>query len=79
MPIVTEVTALGRGRESVVMHSFSVATALPSGGRDPLVPILANRLGTGGIQQPDPATDGPRPAAGSAILAPGARRAPSYA
>ena len=49
VPIVSDVTALGRGRETVVMHSFSVQTALPSSATTQLVQILANRLGTGGI------------------------------
>jgi hypothetical protein len=43
------VTALGHGRETVVMHSFSVGSALPSKAVTQLVQILANRLGTGGI------------------------------
>jgi hypothetical protein len=49
VPIVSDVTALGRGRETVVMHSFSVGSALPSAAVTQLVQILANRLGTGGI------------------------------
>jgi hypothetical protein len=49
VPIVSDVTALGRGRETVVMHSFSVRIPLPSSATTQLVQILANRLGTGGI------------------------------
>jgi len=49
VPIVSDVTALGRGRETVVMHSFSVQTALPSSAVTQLVRLLANRLGAGGI------------------------------
>jgi hypothetical protein len=49
VPIVSDVIALGRGRETVVMHSFSPQTALPSSAVTQLVQILANRLGTGGI------------------------------
>lgn len=49
VPIVSDVTALGRGRETVVMHSFSVRTALPSSALTQLVQLLASRLGTGGI------------------------------
>ena len=49
VPIVSDVTALGRGRETVVMHSFSVRIPLPSSAATQLVQILASRLGTGGI------------------------------
>jgi hypothetical protein len=49
VPVVSDVTALGRGRETVVMHSFSVGIPLPSSAVTQLVQILANRLGTGGI------------------------------
>lgn len=49
LPVVSDVTALGRGRETVVMHSVSVKSALPAAAVTQLVQILANRLGTGGI------------------------------
>jgi len=49
VPIVSDVTALGRGRKTVILHSFSVQTALPSSAVTQLVQILSNRLGTGGI------------------------------
>jgi hypothetical protein len=49
VPIVSDVTALGRGRETVVMHSFSVQIPLPFSAVTQLVQILASRLGTGGI------------------------------
>ena len=49
IPIVSDVVALGRGRETVVMHSFSVRMPLPSSAVSQVVQLLANRLGTGGI------------------------------
>jgi len=49
IPIVSDVIALGRGRETVVMHSFSVQSPLPSSSVTQVVQLLANRLGTGGI------------------------------
>jgi len=49
VPIVSDVIALGRGRETVVMHSFSVKTPLPASAVTQLTQLLANRLGTGGI------------------------------
>jgi len=49
VPIVSDVIALGRGRETVVMHSFSVKSPLPASAVTQLTQLLANRLGTGGI------------------------------
>jgi hypothetical protein len=49
LPIVSDVIALGRGRETVVVHSFSVRSPLPSSAVSQVVQLLANRLGTGGI------------------------------
>ena len=49
VPIVTDVIALGRGRETVVMHSSSLRVAPPAASVNHLVQELANRLGTGGI------------------------------
>jgi hypothetical protein len=49
VPIVSDVIALGRGRETVVMHSFSVKTPLPASAVTQLTQLLASRLGTGGI------------------------------
>jgi hypothetical protein len=45
VPIVSDVTALGKGRETVVMHSFSVRAPLPSSAVSQLVRLLASRLG----------------------------------
>ena len=45
VPIVSDVTALGQGRETVVMHSFSVRSPLPSSAVSQLVRLLAGRLG----------------------------------
>lgn len=47
VPIVSDVTALGKGRETVVMHSFSERVALPSSAVTQLVRLLANRLEAG--------------------------------
>jgi len=49
VPMVTDVIALGKGRETVVMHSLSVRSPLPSSAVRAIVQLLANRLGTGGI------------------------------
>ena len=49
VPLVSDMLAIGRGRETVVLHSFSVHTALPSSAMNELLRRLANRLGTGGI------------------------------
>jgi hypothetical protein len=49
VPIISDVIALGRGRETVVLHSFSVRAPLPSSAVNQLVQLLANRLGAGGI------------------------------
>jgi len=49
VPVVSDVIALGRGRETVVLHSFSIRTALPASAMNELIRRLANRLGTGGI------------------------------
>ena len=45
VPIVSDVTALGKGRETIVMHSFSLRAPLPSSGVSQLVRLLASRLG----------------------------------
>lgn len=49
VPVVSDVIALGRGRETVVLHSFSIRAVLPSAAMNELTRRLANRLGTGGI------------------------------
>ncbi|HET7567108.1 MAG TPA: hypothetical protein VFJ91_03895 [Gaiellaceae bacterium] len=43
-PIVTELIGVGIGRISVVLHAFSLATALPPSGLDALTATLAKRL-----------------------------------
>jgi hypothetical protein len=47
--IVSDVYGLGRGRTTVVLHSFSVRTPLPASAVTQLLRILSNRLGGGGI------------------------------
>jgi hypothetical protein len=45
--LVSDVYALGKGRITVVMHSFSVRTALPSSAVVQLLRTLSGRLGAG--------------------------------
>lgn len=47
VPVVSDVVALGRGRVTVVLHAFSVRTALPDAAIRPLLELLANRLAAG--------------------------------
>ena len=45
--LVSDVYALGKGRITVVMHSFSVRTPLPSSAVKALLQTLSGRLGAG--------------------------------
>ena len=60
VPIVSDVTALGRGRETVVMHSFSVQIGPAVLGRDPARADPREPPRHGRHLAADPATDGPR-------------------
>jgi hypothetical protein len=44
IPIVSDVTALGKGRETVILHTFSVRAPLPSSDVSQLLRLLVGRL-----------------------------------